>query len=207
MKQLSLVLNIVLLVAVSVLFYLHFSSTAPKKTETTEVAPVGDLTVAFVNSDSLIKKYTFIKDRKEILEAKGKKLSADLQKRAEAIQSDIGVYQRTLNNMTINQKNSWEEDLAKKQQNFQLFEQRVQQEMYNDQNKIMTDLYAKLQEFLKTYCEENNVQVVVKFDLTSDVLYGKPSLDITEAVIAGLNESYEADKNGTKTKADTTAKK
>ena len=49
--------------------------------------------------------------------------------------------------------------------------------------------------------------MVVKYDLSSDVMYGKPALDITEAVVSGLNSEYAAEKDGTKVNADTTAKK
>lgn len=207
MKNLSLILNAVLLVAVAVLFYLHFSSNGPKKVAISETAVSGDLTVAFVNADSLIEKYAFIDDRKAILEAKGKKLEADFRKRAESLQNEIGAYQRNQSSMTIGQAKALEEDLGKKQQNLQLFEQRINQDLMADQQKLMKDLYDRLQAFLKVYCDENNVQMVVKYDLSSDVMYGKPTLDITEAVVAGLNSEYTAEKDGSKLKADTTKTK
>lgn len=207
MKNLSLILNAVLLVAVAVLFYLHFSSATPKKVSGSEPTATGDLTVAFINADSLIDKYAFIEDRKTILEAKGKKLESDFRNRAETLQSDIAAYQRNERNLTIAQANALQEDLGKKQQNLQLFEQRINQEMMADQQKLMKELYDRLQAFLKVYCEENNVQMVVKYDLSSDVMYGKSALDITEAVVNGLNSEYSAEKDGTKPKADTTKTK
>lgn len=207
MKNLSLILNAVLLVAVAVLFYLHFSSATPKKVSDSETAASGDLSVAFINSDSLIDQYAFIEDRKVVLEAKAKKLESDYRNRAETLQSEIAAYQRNESNMTIGQAKALQEDLGKKQQNLQLFEQRVNQDMMADQQKLMKDLYDRLQAFLKTYCEENNVQMVVKYDLSSDVMYGKPALDITEAVVKGLNSEYASEKDGTKPKADTTKTK
>ena len=52
------------------------------------------------------------------------------------------------------------------------------------------------------------MQVVFKYDPTSDVLYGGESLDITADVIKGLNEAYGVEKNGTasKTPSKTAAK-
>lgn len=199
MKNLSLILNAVLLVAVAVLFYLHFSSAAPQKVSGTETATTGDLTVAFINADSLIEKYAFIEDRKVILEAKGKKLESDFRNRAETLQSEIAAYQRNESNMTIGQAKALQEDLGKKQQNLQLFEQRVNQELMADQQKLLQELYDRLQAYLKTYCEENNIQMVVKYDVSSDVMYGIPALDITEAVVKGLNSEYAAEKSKTDT--------
>lgn len=202
MKNLSLILNAVLLVAVGILFYLHFTSARPKQVAGSENTPSGDLTVAFINADSLVNQYAFVDERKVILEAKGKKLETDFRNRAETLQSEIAAYQRNESNMTIGQAKALQEDLGKKQQNLQLFEQRVNQELMADQQKLMKELYDRLQAFLKVYCEENNVQMVVKYDLSSDVMYGKPALDITAAVVSGLNSEYTAEKNGTKAKPD-----
>jgi outer membrane protein len=83
MKNLSLILNAVLLVAVGVLFYLHFSSAKPSAT--TASTPIGDVTIAYINSDSIVTHYTFMDDSKATLEAKAKKLDSDLNNRANSL--------------------------------------------------------------------------------------------------------------------------
>lgn len=206
MKNLSLILNAVLLVAVAVLFYLHFSSNSPKKADSSG-APAGDLVVAYVNSDSLVKNYDYMEETKTVLEAKAKKLDADLNNRANTLRSEIAAYQRNVSNMTIGQAKALEEDLGKKQQNLQMYQQSLGQQMAEEEGKINKELYDRVTTFLKTYSDENGIQVVLKFDPTSDMLYGKDALNITSAVIDGLNKEYAAEKNGTKTKADTTAQK
>lgn len=206
MKNLSLVLNAVLLVAVAVLFYLHFSSAKPNSVESSTVS-AGDLVLAYINSDSVLKHYDFMEDTKTVLEAKAKKLDADLNNRANTLRGEIAAYQRNVSSMTIGQAKALEEDLGKKQQNLQLYQQNLSQQLAEEEGKLNKELYDRITAFLKTYSEENNIQVVVKFDPTSDVLYGKSTLDITKAVVDGLNELYTAEKNGTKIKTDTTAKK
>lgn len=206
MKNLSLILNVVLLVAVGVLFYLHFSSVKPKSAGTGS-DPVGDLTIAYINSDSVIKHYAFMDDTKATLEAKAKKLDTDLNNRANTLRGEIAAYQRNVSNMTIGQAKALEEDLGKKQQNLQLYQQSLSQQLAEEEAKLNKELYDRITGFLKTYSEENGIQVVMKFDPTSDVLYGKPALDITNVVLERLNEQYKSEKNGTKVKADTTATK
>ena len=72
MKNLSLILNAVLLVAVAVLFYLHFAGTTPSTT-TSGVAVTGDAKIAFIKSDSVLKHYAYLDANKKILEEKTKK--------------------------------------------------------------------------------------------------------------------------------------
>jgi len=206
MKNASLVLNGVLLVAVAVLYYLHFSSKSPAASSSGDAVP-SDLSIAYINSDSVLKYYDFFKENKEKLEAKGKKLDQDLQTRAQSLQRDIEAYQKNYGSLTIGQAKAIEEDLGKKQQNLQMYQRSLEQELMGEQAKMNEDLYGKVTEFLKQYGKDKSLQVVLKFDPSSDVLYGNSAIDITQDVIKGLNDTYKLDQTTAKSKADSTASK
>lgn len=205
MKNVPVALSGLSLVGVAVLFYLHFSK-SPATNSASSPVLTGDVKIAYINSDTVLKYYDYYKEIKTIFEAKGKKLDQDLQNRAQALQNEIGAYQRNVSTMTIGQAKAVEEDLGKKQQNLQLHQQRVEQELMNDQAKVTNELYTNLTTFLKTYGAEKGFYVVLKFDRASDVLYGNPGIDISQEVIKGLNAAYQEKKAGT-TKIDTTATK
>jgi outer membrane protein len=205
MKNISLGLNLVLLVAVGVLFFLHFSGRPASGSA--ETATFGDLKIAYINSDSVLKHYEYLKASAEILEAKKKKVEQDYINRAQSLQGEITAYQRNVNNMTLGQVRAVEEDLAKKQQNLQLYEQSITQDLMNDQNKLNKELYERVTAFLKKYGQERGLQVVLKFDPTSDMLYGGEALDITTDVISGLNNEYQSEKTGGTPKSDSTTVK
>jgi outer membrane protein len=193
MKNISIILNIVLLVAVGVLYYLQFAPKAEESNESGLPGMVGDLRVAYINSDSVLKHYTYLKERAEILEAKKKKVEQDYIDRAQSLQNEITAYQRNMNNMTVGQVRAVEEDLGKKQQNLQLYEQSATQELMNDQSKLNKDLYDRITAYLKKYGKDRGLHVVFKYDPTSDVLFGEAALDITNDVIKGLNDEYTAE--------------
>ena len=115
--------------------------------------------------------------------------------------------------MTLGQVRAAEEDLAKKQQNLQMHQQRLQQQLMQEEARLNKELYDRVTGFLKTYGEAKGLEVVFKLDPTSDVLYGGPALDITNDVIRGLNEAYLAEKKAPAaktsgaTKTDTTSTK
>jgi len=196
MKNLSLALNIVLLVAVGVLYYLHF--TPNKSQDSAELAsPSGPTSMAYINADSVLKYYDFLKDNKVVLEEKTKRMDSDFRNRAQSLQNEITSYQRNSSNLTIGQARALEEDLQKKQQNLQLYQQSLSQELMNEESKLNKELYDRITNFLKIYGKENGLQVVFKFDPTSDVLYGVEALDITNVVVKGLNDSYKIEKETT----------
>jgi outer membrane protein len=194
MKNLSLILNGVLFVAVATLFFLHFSGKKSTSGSTSPGSP-SNLKIAYVNFDSLLVHYDFFKDNRDILEAKGKKLEQDLRSRAQGFQGDVEAFQRNAGNLTPNQSRDLQEQLGKKEQNLQLYQQSLQKEMSDDQLRLGQNIYAKLSTFLKKYGEANGLEAVFKFDSSSDVLFGSPGLDITKDVVAGLNTDYKAEKS------------
>lgn len=205
MKNLSLILNAVLLVAVAVLFYLQFAKPGTSNTDSSTVA-AGDVKLAFINSDSVMKHYDYFKVNRERLEDKAKKMDNDFRSRAQALQNEFNNYQRNLSNLTIGQAKAIEQDLANKEQNLQVYRQSLAQDLSNEQAKMNDELYTKVTGFLKSYGQGKGLSVVLKFDQTSDVLYAGESIDITKDVIAGLNSAYQAEKQSP-AKADSTAAK
>lgn len=206
MKNISLILNAILFVAVGVLFYLQFADNTAKSAPSTVVAP-GELKMAYINSDSVLKYYDFFKVNRGKLETKSKKLDQELRGRAQGLQNDYESYQRNVSNLTIGQAKTIEEDLAKKQQNLRLYQESLSQELSGEEGKMNVELYSKITEFLKKYGEEKGIQLVLKFDPTSDVLYGGNSLDITQDVIVGLNEAYKAEQAQVVAKKDSVTSK
>lgn len=197
MKNLSLLLNAVLIVAVIILYVLHF--TAPDQPKASVAGSAAELKIAYINSDSVLKHYDYLKAAQAKFEEKGKKLEQDMKNRAQSLQTEIESYQRNVNNMTIGQAKAVEEDLGKKQQNFELYRERVSQELIGEQDKINQELYQKVTDFLKEYGTANGLQVVLKYSNTSDVLFGAEPLDISKQVVEGLNEAYRKESGKLKT--------
>ena len=206
MKNVSLVLNIVLIIAVGVLYYLHFAGSGSSANGGSNVssASASGQRIVYINSDSVLKHYTYLEDISKVMEAKQTKLNNEFRSRAQGLQNEFNEYQRNVGNLTLSQAKSIEEGLAKKEQNLRMYEQSLSQELSEDQDKIRRQLYEKITDYLKEYGKANGLHVVLKFDPTSDVLFAGDSLDITSDVIKGLNEKYKEEK--TTVKADSTTK-
>ena len=204
MKNLSLILNIVLLVAVIILYVLHFSDQKVESSSSTSDTSAVDLKIAYINSDSVLKHYEYLKVNSQQLEGKRKKMDQDLRNRTEGLRNEINAYQRNVSAMTLGQARATEEDLGKKQQNLQLYQQSLEQQLMQEQARLNKELYDRITVFLKKYGQERGLQVVLKFDPTSDVLYGGAGLDITPEVIKRLNQEYQVEKKGGTAKADST---
>ena len=206
MKNLPIVLNVILLIAVAVLYVLHFSnsSATPDKDET-KVVNVDNLAIAYVNTDSILKNYTFYEELSKAFEEKQQKAGANLQRRQQGLQQEVVNFQNSAGNMTQNQALAIQEDLQKKGQNLNLYAQSLEQELMQEEAKIMDSLYTKLTGYLQEYGEQNNLQLVLTYQRGSGVLFANDSLNITNHVITGLNEAYLL--NTSKAKSDSTKTK
>jgi outer membrane protein len=209
MKDLSLILNAVLLVAVGVLFYLHFSGSKPAVSggSASLTGASGELKIAYVNSDSILQNYDYLKTNRVQLEEKTKKIEQEYRNRAQGLQNEITAYQRNVSNMTLGQVKAVEEDLGKKQQNLQLYQQSLSQQLMEEEDKLRKDLYDRITAYLKKYGNEKGLQFVLKFDNASDVLFAGEALDISKEVVDGLNAEYKQEKATPAVKKDSTATK
>jgi outer membrane protein len=189
MKNISLILNGVLLVAVAVLYYLHFAGS--KGQSSGGSVALGDLKIAYIHSDSVLKNYAYFTAATEKLQAKGKRLEMELQGRAQTLQAEIESYQRNAGTLTQNQARAVEEDLGKKRQNLQMYQESLYQELQQDQDKGTKDLYDRITSYLSTYGKEKGLQMVLKYNASSDLIFANQALDISSDVVKGLNEQYK----------------
>jgi len=189
-KNLSLVLNIVLLAAVAALFYLQFKSPEKENSEDPSLLKSAEYSVAYINSDSVLENYDYFDELRAEFQEKSKKLETEYQNRAQGLQKEVSDYQRNINNLTIGQAKALEEDLMKKQQNLRLYQENLSQQLLKEEARMNKELYEKVTAFLEDYSKKNGLQLVVKYNQGSDVLYATDSMNITKAVIKGLNDEY-----------------
>lgn len=202
MKNLSLILNVVLFVAVAVLYFLHFSiqSNSEESSESTMVNSL-PANIAYINSDTLLKNYEFSKVASDQLENRKDELQAEYENRARGLQTEIANFQRNAQNMTIAQARAVEEDLTKKQQNLMRYQETLSQTLLQEESKISNELYNKVANYLRDYGLANNYQIVLTYQKGSGVLYANDSLNITREIISGLNQAYQLESQ----QADTVA--
>ncbi|MCS5489582.1 OmpH family outer membrane protein [Algoriphagus limi] len=169
----------------------------PKATETTETASqpeanasFSDLKVAYVYTDSVISKYEYFKAKSEELTEKGKKFEGDLQSRARGFEQEVANFQQTGGNMTPNQQRAKQEELLKKEQNLMTYRDNLMQELATDESSLYSEVYDKVQAYLKKYAEEQGLDLILSYTRGGAVWYGKGALDLTEEVVTGLNEEY-----------------
>lgn len=200
MKKFSVVLNVVLVVAVAVLFVLFFSNNKSNKSETvaseTGAAQKGD--IVYIQIDSLINNYDMFNDLRSELESKATKIQNDLNKKSRAFENDAKDFEEKLNKglLTRSQAESMQASLLQRQQELQNYTQQKQMEMAEEETVMVNKVMDSIKTYVKKYNETHQYALILTTSATTQVVMeGNVSLDITQDVLAGLNEEYIKTRN------------
>jgi len=195
MKNLSLVLNVVLFVALGVLYFLHFSGNK-KSSEPGNVAGTTVEGIAYINIDSVIFKFDKFTDMRADLVTKQKSAEAELNSKGGQYEKGAKDYQDKVNKGLVTRATAaqMEQALLQQQQELVSLRDNLQQNLMEEE-QVMN---RQILEYITSFLEENknvyNCQYILGKSFGSVVLYGDPSLDITKKVTEAINLKYKAEK-------------
>ena len=148
-----------------------------------------------MNSDSLLNNYEYFKEVKDKFQEKSKKAQSDLTAKGTAFQREVADYQKNAGNLSADQRANTEERLARKQQELATYNQNAGNALANEEAVENEKLYNKVAEFLKQYAKSKGYKIVLTYSKSNpSVLYADESLDVTKAVVEGLNAEYRKEK-------------
>ncbi|HOH55036.1 MAG TPA: OmpH family outer membrane protein [Paludibacteraceae bacterium] len=195
MKKFLLISNVVLFIAVIVLFILFFHS----KSTCTESFPLAkrdtlnahNLPIAYINVDSLLLKYQFAKDANESLIKKQEDSRLTINSRARELQGEMNEFQRKLENNAFLSRERAEQEhtrLLKKQQELQNLDGQLTQQLVQEQQKMSEELRDTINAFLKEYNKDGKYQLILSNTAGDNILFAPEGYDITDEVVKLLNE-------------------
>ncbi len=201
MKNLSVVLNSILLIAVVVLFVLQFSSQKVQGGDNAGADNVAqsssDFPLAFINTDSLLINYEYAKLLKESMFAKEEASKTDFNEKAKVFQQDLREHQRKLQNngyLSLDRAQKEEQRLAKGNKDLQDLNTRLTNELMAEQNRINNELRDTLINYLKEYNKDKGYKVILSNTMGDNVLFSTDGADITNDIVNALNARYNATK-------------
>jgi len=195
MKNLSLIINAILAVAVIILFVLvlNIKSTSSNKQVITKegVITTGKLPIAYINIDSLLLNYQFAKDANELLIKKQEDSRLTVNTKARELQTEMGEFQRKLDNNAFLSRERAEQEqgrLQKKQQDLQALDAKLSQQLGQIQQKMSEQLRDTITKFIKEYNKDNRYQMIISNTSSDNILYAAKEYNITAEVTKILNE-------------------
>ena len=200
MKNTSLILSVVSLVAVVVFGVLtltkggkNVETVAGEATEMT--ASKGD--IVYVDLDRILTEYDMANDLRSVVETKVQNIQAEVNRRGKKLENDVIEFQNKIDKglMTRSVAEVQGQKLQQQEVEFNNYAAQKQQEIQEEQVVMMNQLGDAIQTFLQKYNEQKQFAMILTNSGGAPVITADAALDITDDVLAGLNEEYIKSKN------------
>jgi outer membrane protein len=191
MKNFTLGLNVVLVIAVAILFYLHFSSTTKKdNSNNNAVTAAGAVKVAYFEMDSVQSQFEYYKETRNSLVAKDQSLSRELAQMENSFAKKYQDLQKTAQGMSQAELASKQQELVEMDKNLKSKKQMMEQELSEESTRKLQDVKKKIEDYLKEYNKTKGFSYIISN--STDLIYYKDStFNVTTDLIKGLNQLYK----------------
>ena len=201
MKNTSLILSIVSLVAVVVFGIISLTNGGKVADVQAEgaaaeaAASKGD--IVYVDLDRILMEYDMANDLRSVVETKIQNIQAEVNRRGMKLENEIVDFQNKIDKglMTRSVAEAQGQKLSQQELEFNNYAAQKEQEIQEEQMVMMNQLGDAIQTFLTNYNAEKQYAMILTNSGGAPVIAADAALDITDAVLAGLNEEYIKSKN------------
>lgn len=201
MKNTSLILSVISLVAVVAFGILTLTKSEKKSDVQAEgeasevVASKGD--IVYVDLDRILVEYDMANDLRSVVETKVQNIQAEVNRRGKKLENEVREFQNKIDKglMTRSVAEVQGQKLQQQEVEFNNYAAQKQQEIQEEQLVMMNQLGDAIQTYIQKYNEEKQFAMILTNSGGAPVITADASLDITDDVLAGLNEEYIKSKN------------
>jgi outer membrane protein len=192
MKNISLILNIVLIIAVSLLYIDKFTGNSEDEIDTESAAKPGE-EVVYINLDSLMNSYDLYNELKTELMQEQQKLEGNLNSKLKGYQRRAMEFQQKVEKrlVTTKQAEQMQQQLMQEQQSLAQLKDQLQMQLMEKEQEMTKQIYDKLNNFLEKYNKTKKHKIILGNTMGNVVLKADDKLDITNTILNGLNEEYQ----------------
>ena len=195
MKNINTILNVVLGIAVAVLFYFQFSGSKSAVATGSKSAAAGDFRIAYFEIDSVESQFNYYKEVSNSIQAKAQQNNNELNQLKEVFAAKYQELQKNGQSMSASEVNARQQELQQMDKTFKSKEQMMNSEMQDESMKKLQDVKKKITDYLAEYNKAKGYAFILGNN--SDMLsmyYKDTAYDITADLVKGLNELYKAKK-------------
>ena len=153
--------------------------------------------IVYVNLDRIIQEYDMASDLGAVVETKVKNIQDEVNRRGKQLENELIDFQNKINKGLITRSVAeiQGQDLQKKQADFNEYANQKNNEVIEEQTVMMNQIADAIKTFIDKYNEGKKYTMILTNQSGVPVITADPSLDITDDVIAKINEEYIKEKN------------
>ena len=201
MKNTSLIISSISLIVAITFGVLYLTGKNDKKVadsegENTEItAAAGD--IVYIDLDRILMEYDMANDLRSVVETKVQNIQAEVNRRGQKLEKEVTAFQEKIEKglLTRSVAEAQSQKLQQQEIDFNNYAGQKQQEIQEEQVVMMNQLGDAIKTFLEKYNAEKQYAMILTNSAGAPVVTADKALDITDDVLAGLNEEYIKTKN------------
>ena len=163
------------------------------KVKAEKVVQSGNLKIAYINTDTIMAKYTMAVEMQKNLQSKQAGIESSLKNQYTQLQKEEQDYLKNGQNLTLTQQQAKEKEFQQREQQLsQAMQQQpaqFQQEVAQQNEKLLNAVLAFVKDYNAKHEKYNIIMSVSRNN--GPTLYIDEGMDITDEIVKGLNEEYE----------------
>lgn len=198
-------INIILGVAIAVLYVLHFISPgtqtktsgveenkAVEKIELNDTVKIPEGAVVFVNVDTVLESYDYYNKLLRDLQNEKQQVQSEMDAKAQSFQQKQADFQQKVQKGLLLRSEQQEiyNNLMREQQQLMQMNEQKQMALAEKEQVAMNKVLNNIQEYMKKHYS-GKVKYVLGRAMGGGILYADEKLNITQNVINGLNNEYK----------------
>ena len=199
MKKLPLILSIVSILAVAFLVVWEFADNDDKdearEHSVEESMPSGN--IAYVEIDSIILNFDMYFDQREDLMAKQQSSEAELNTKGRQYESGARDYEDKVRKGLVTRATAaeMEQNLLQQQQDLLALRDQLENQLIEEEQVMNRKILNYIYEFLEEFSADYDYDYILAKSFGSPLMYANGDLDITDEVLAGVNDKYNKDRS------------
>lgn len=198
MKTLNTIISVAAICAAALII--------PSCKNSTTVAPAGASentaaagAIVYFNLDKVLAEYDMANDLRSVVETKVNSINEEVNRRGSKLERDIKTFQDKINKGLLTQSvaEAQNQKLVEQQNEFQNYANEKQNEILEEQNVMMNQIADAIKTFVDEFNAEKGYAMIFTTQgdiLPAPIVAADPALDITDAIIEGINAKYVKEK-------------
>jgi outer membrane protein len=200
MKNLSLVFNVVIGIAVAILYYLHFNASPANSNDKKGVKPkavampkikLKSTPLVYVNADSLWENFELVKQMRKELELEKKKFETKFENDYHKLESDYLALRDKAESLSQEEGMKQQQDLMAREQKLTEYRQTQSERLAKLEAEKTEKIQKAITEYLTEQYSKSNYAYILGYSTGGGILFANDSLEITNEVVDGLNATLK----------------
>lgn len=150
---------------------------------------------AYVNYDTLMKKYQKTIDVEEKYKVKSEEMGRELESDAKKFQNDYAYASQQAQAKGPQWAQQKVAELQRREQELGVKQQSMLKEIQDASSKEMDSIIKDVEKFIKDFGKKNGYDYIYATSSVPSILYAKDSYDITNQMVEAINKTYTPNKD------------